>query len=651
MTPSASRFLLCVSLAAALGLMTSLAQVVIDFEDPYYVPGLLQDQDYWTVAKTNEVVLTASQLADNLTGAGLTAGVTVHGGQQALLLSHEGSGGASVRYVDGFSMARLVSLTAWARPLTPRTDGAVNLGNIFLTMEDPASVRAAAFRFGYYDNGSGSAAPHIDYASGGTGIWQDSGISWSSNTWYQITMVVNYYDRTYDFFVDGAKVNASPIAFYSNNKSESLWQIRLYRGSSQAGMILDDVSIDDVTPAGPFVGGGTGSAHGWSFNIWDATDGATPDTSTITVKVDGVAVLPTSITQSGNIGTGDGTGVTTVSYESPAPIFPSGSTHTNVVSFEGAGFSPVTASFSFSVPFLEDTLDRVGGYAARFQNKASYGANGSGHTGASGDFAVDIGSPARQNNNLLVTDADFLSGLNTAAASDALTVSFWVKHRVTSSSSVFWAFSSTAPDNRGLQMHCPYYSNQDSTVFFDTGGTASDNRMSAPMTTFPSYDGLDTWWTAWHHVAAVKNGFAKEIWIDGELLVSGGDQSPLFSDITKLYLGCGISGGNPSLSIDGWLDDFAVYSAALNGSDIAGLFNGAAPDRIGAGSSLLAWWDFNDAPSLAVEKAGDNLVITFTGVLQSSIDVMGPYVDRFDLASLYTHVTSTSPWMFFRARK
>ncbi|HNQ88733.1 MAG TPA: hypothetical protein PKM73_08980 [Verrucomicrobiota bacterium] len=633
---------------ALVGGMPAAAQTVIDFEAPYYVSGPLQDQDTWTVAKTNEVVLTATELAENLTQAGLVAGTTVHGGNQAMLASQAGSGGASVRPIEGYTAARMVSLTAWARPLTPRTDGAVNLGNIFLTMEDWGNVRAAAFRFGY-DAPTGKA--HIDWATDSTALWQDSGVAWTSNTWYQITMTVNYAAKTYDFAVNGTKINAEPIPFYGGNSSENLYQIRVYRGSNQAGMILDDITVTDVTPVGPFLGVLEGTAFGWSFDIWDAFDGATPDISTIAVKVDGVTVVPTRITQSGNIGSGDGTGVTTVAYESTTPIYLSGSTHLVDVDFGGSGFPPVHASLEFTVPMAEGAFDRVQGYVARFQGKAAYGGRGSGHTGVAGDYAVDIGTPARQNNNLVVTDGGFLARLNDAAAADTVTMSFWVRHRQTASTSVFWAYSSKAPDNRGMQLHCPYYSNQDAAVFFDSGGTAAENRVSAMMTTFPAYDGLDTWWNVWHHVVAVKSGAVKQVWIDGELLLSASDQAALFADITRLYLGCGISGGAPALSIDGWLDDVAVYATALDQAAVAALHQGTAPDQVPAAASLLAWWDFNDAPDLSFEGQGDQLVVTFTHVLQTSPSILGPFVDRFDLKSPYTHNPASGPRMFFRTRK
>lgn len=642
---------LCVLLAATAG-PSALAQTVIDFEDPSYVPGLLQESPFWTVAGTNELVLTATDMAANLTAAGLEPGATVHGGSQAALFSHAGSGGGSVCYIDGLSLARFASLTAWARPLTPRTDGATNLGNIFLTMEDAGGVRAAAFRFGFT---AVTRQPHIDYATAGTDVWKDTGVPWTSNTWYQITMSLNYTAKTYDFFINGTKINAEPIVFYGGNNSESLWQIRIYRGSNQAGMILDDISVTDLTPVGPFAGGATGTTEGWSFQIWDAADGATPNTSTIAVKVDGASVTPTSITQSGNIGTGDGTGLTTVAYQSATPIFHSGSTHTLTVDYQGAGFPNVQTNLVFTVPCVKHATDRVAGYPAEFQGVAKYSPSGSGHSGAAGDFAVDIGAPARQSNNLMVADPAFLDGVNSAALNDTLTFSLWVKHRITSSSSVFWAFSDSAPDNRGAQMHCPYYSNQDGTVFFDTGGNAPENRISAKMTGFAAYDGLDSWWHTWHHIVAIKNGLGKQIWIDGISLWPNDepaiDQAPLFNDITKLYLGCGISSGKPALSMDGWLDDFAVFGSALSEADVAALYAGQAPNRIGAAPSLLAWWDFNDAPHLTVQKVEGKVVITFTDVLQSSASLMGPYEDRFDITSPYTVVPGDEPQMFFRARK
>ncbi len=641
---------LCALLVAVVG-SPAFAQTVIDFEKEPYVSGYLNGQDYWTVAKTNEVVLTAAEIAKDLEAAGLLAGETVHGGNQAALFSRAGSGGASVRPIDGLGAARIVSLTAWARPLTPRTDGAVNTNNIFLTMEDWNNTRAAAFRFGYWDSGSGTLAPHIDYASAGAATWQDSGVSWTSNTWYEITMTANYYTKTYDMFVSGTKVNASPLAFYGGNNSENLSQIRVYRGSNQAGMILDDVTITDVTPVGPFVGPATGTLSGWSFNIYDTADGTTPDISTIAVKVDGVPVVPTSITQTGNIGW-DGTGVTTVAYESATPIFASGSTHTNTVDFEGKGLPPVHATLVYTAPMANDVLDTVHGYVGRLQGKAAYAASGSGHTGKPGDYAVDIGAPARQSNNVLITDTGFLDQLNAAAMQDALTFSLWVKHRVTSWSSIFWAFSSSAaPDNRGMQMHCPYYSNLDAKVFFDTGGTEPENRVSTLMTTFPLYDGKDTWWNTWHHIVAIKNGAAKQVWIDGQLLLSATDQAQMVYDLTKLYLGCGIQGGKPAISINGWIDDFAAYSTALTEADVVKLFNGDAPDQIGAASSLLAWWSFDDAPDLTWIRVNNRPAIEFNHVLQSSENVTGPYLDRFDATSPYTPLVAPGSQMFFRTRK
>ena len=77
----------------------------------------------------------------------------------------------------------------------------------------------------------------------------------------------------------------------------------------------------------------------------------------------------------------------------------------------------------------------------------------------------------------------------------------------------------------------------------------------------------------WHHYAFVKNGDAKEIWVDGKLVHSGNNTSALPSDISRLAVGAMIDnadsqGGN---SLNGQIDDFKVFAQALNEAQIGAL--------------------------------------------------------------------------------
>lgn len=222
------------------------AQYATGFETPSFVSGPLNGQDTWTSGGT-VAVRTASEIGAELTGSGLSMGAPVHGGDQALLVSGYGGGVASRRLIAGLESSSKVMLDVWARPLGQRFDvSATNLGNIFLVMEDSSNAaagRIAGFRFGYYDNGSGSAQPHLDWATVGSGIWQDSGLLWDAATWYNIAMEVDFGTRTYDFYVNGAKINASPLAFYNGSTATSFGAVRIYRGSNQAGMIVDDLAV------------------------------------------------------------------------------------------------------------------------------------------------------------------------------------------------------------------------------------------------------------------------------------------------------------------------------------------------------------------------------------------------------------------------
>ena len=153
-----------------------------DFENPPYTSGLIQGQDTW-VSGTNGRVLTASEIGTDLVAGGLIAGTAVHGGNQALLDSGGGASINTTRVIGGIPSYSQVVVELWARPLGTRTD-APSLGNIFMTLEDASSTRAAAFRFGY---DSATTNTHVDYADGGVGsvIWKSTGVPWDpTNTWY-----------------------------------------------------------------------------------------------------------------------------------------------------------------------------------------------------------------------------------------------------------------------------------------------------------------------------------------------------------------------------------------------------------------------------------------------------------------------------------
>ena len=225
---------------ATLGAMASpaSAQYATGFEPPTFISGEISGQDLWTTSTNSATarVRTAQEIADELTAAGLTPGVTVHGGTQALIVSGPGASNATIRTISGLESERFVTLDVWARPLAAGTTGAP-MGNIFLTMEDAAGTRAAAFRFGT------TGGQNIDYGTSAAPAfpWQPSGVLWDSDSWYRLTISLDYLEKTYDFLVNGS-VNATGVPFYAAG-SANFSQIRIFRGANQAGMIVDDLMV------------------------------------------------------------------------------------------------------------------------------------------------------------------------------------------------------------------------------------------------------------------------------------------------------------------------------------------------------------------------------------------------------------------------
>lgn len=226
------------------------AQYNTGFENPPFSSGNIGGQDAWTGTSAGARVRTDTEIAGDLTALGLNAANPVHGGSQAFLVSSTNLGSSTtLRPVSGLQSELNVLLEVWARPLGAP---AANMGNVFLVMEDNAStpIRGAAFRFGS-PVGEGGVLK-IDYAMStpaNTLVWQSSGVLWNTDTWYHLAMNVNYATRTYDFFIDGNQINTSPIPFYNTN-SANFSQIRVFRGGSQVGMIVDDLSVSAVPEPG-----------------------------------------------------------------------------------------------------------------------------------------------------------------------------------------------------------------------------------------------------------------------------------------------------------------------------------------------------------------------------------------------------------------
>jgi hypothetical protein len=80
----------------------------------------------------------------------------------------------------------------------------------------------------------------------------------------------------------------------------------------------------------------------------------------------------------------------------------------------------------------------------------------------------------------------------------------------------------------------------------------------------------------WHHFVFQKDNGNKEIWVDGQLILSGSNSGVLEPNIQTLSIGSS-SGGE---STAGVIDDFAVYGDALNGDQIGRLAAGESPTAI-----------------------------------------------------------------------
>lgn len=142
----------------------------------------------------------------------------------------------------------------------------------------------------------------------------------------------------------------------------------------------------------------------------------------------------------------------------------------------------------------------------------------------------------------------------------------------------------------------------------------------------------------WHLAAGVFTGTKSYLYVDGALNASNTVSGSLTGDPGHdLYLGGNASAvqvAGAETFFAGSLMQAAFYTNALTAAQIQQLYAAAVTSPA--------------PPSVRLAPAGANVVITFTGTLQSAPAVTGPYTDLPGISSPYT-VPATNAQQYFRA--
>ena len=217
------------------------------------------------------------------------------------------------------------------------------------------------------------------------------------------------------------------------------------------------------------------------------------------------------------------------------------------------------------------------GTILNFVGDAAFTSDRRGRSGSPGDRALDLGTTGSAANpthamvaSTSPSGADFIKRLNTSNTQDLLSVAFWQRWhdgQIANSASVWFTSPSAGSGDRGFQSHVPW---GNGTIYFDTSGCCDTpaKRLNG------SVSGIE--WGKWHHVALIKNGAAKQVWVNGELALeqtSGAD--PLLTDWTGLVIGQAAT--EPQYAFHGLIDDLAVFGVALREEQIKQLASGTSP--------------------------------------------------------------------------
>ena len=216
----------------------------------------------------------------------------------------------------------------------------------------------------------------------------------------------------------------------------------------------------------------------------------------------------------------------------------------------------MVAKWEFNVPVVFTTADTVGGYIGRFQMSGAQTNAGGGVSGRPDDRAYTqrtyFAGPPLTLSRLDASDAGFLSALNTAAAGQQLSITFWQNLDSGTNAIAFWAESPSATGLNGMSART---SSLDGNTYFDTSGCCESpgNRLSGAQGATIG---------KWELMSFVYDNGTKSIYRGTTLIASGGGALPLKTDFSSFFIGDGMLGR---------LDDFTIWKGALTPAEIGAL--------------------------------------------------------------------------------
>jgi hypothetical protein len=224
-----------------------------------------------------------------------------------------------------------------------------------------------------------------------------------------------------------------------------------------------------------------------------------------------------------------------------------------------ATFNNLLALYEFN----GDTSDSSSNSATgTLTDGAVISADGTGYSGAAGDSALDLGASGGSARSVSTVD------LSSSMANNALAVSFWqydIGNGAGGNVSTTTFGIVDGGTGRGFGAHTPW---GNGILYFDHAGCCNPPQRLTVNDIGTSL--LDSW----HHIVLQVDNGNKQIWVDGVMRAEQATGAAAIADLTGIVnVGAQY---DDTVSFGGRVDEFAIWDAALDQTQIEALAGGAS---------------------------------------------------------------------------